>query len=126
MTMIFWRVGTGATAIVSRAVGARNVQEARRTTNQALTLAVFLGTVGTAAILTLAPLLAQLLNMSGTAADVATRYMRIESLGFLGAAVSFALASCLRGAGDTRTPMVILGGVNVVNVLATWLMARGL
>jgi Na+-driven multidrug efflux pump len=125
MTMIFWMVDTGATAIVARAVGAGNVNEAKRTTHQALTLAIVLGMSGTIAVGFAAPLLAALLNMRGTAAQVGVDFMRIETLGYAGAAISFAMTACMRGAGDTRTPMVIMGGVNIVNIALTWLLAHG-
>lgn len=125
VTMLFWMVDTGATAIVSRAIGSGNPAEARRTTNQALVMALLMGLAATVLVVCSAPGFAWLLNMRGEAAGIATTFMRIDALGYLGAAVSFALAACLRGAGDTRTPLMVLGGVNVINVLATWGLTLG-
>lgn len=125
MTMLFWMADTGATAIVARATGARNFNEARHATNQAFALAVAMGMAGTLFVLSTAPGFAVLLNMHGAANSISVRFMRIDALGLTGTAISLALAACLRGAGDTRTPLVVLGGVNVVNITLTWLLALG-
>jgi putative MATE family efflux protein len=125
MTMLFGLVGIGATAIVARAVGAKNPREALHATNQAMTLSVLLGLAGTFGVAAVAPLFAHLLNMRGHAADAAIHYLRVESLGLIGAAVSLSMAACLRGAGDARTPLKILGGVNVVNMALSWVLAFG-
>jgi putative MATE family efflux protein len=126
MTMLFWMVDTGAGAIVSRAIGAKRYDEARKTTNQALCLSIFMGLFGTAFVWTTAPVFTGLLNMKDDAARIAVEFMRIDSIGFLGTAVSFAMAACLRGAGDTRTPMVVFTIVNVINCACTWMLTFGI
>jgi putative MATE family efflux protein len=125
MTMLFWMADMGAAAIVARAVGAGDDLEARRATNQACLLAIALGAAGTLMVQLAAPGFARLLNMHGPAEAIAVGFMRIDSLGYTGASISFALAACLRGAGDTRTPLIVLGGVNVVNCVVTWLLTFG-
>lgn len=126
MGMIGWMVDTGATVIVARAVGAGNRDEARRATNQAFTLSLLLGAAGMVGIYFAAPTIARVMNLPAEAANIATSFLRIDTVGYLGGSISFAMAACLRGAGDTRTPMMILGGVNVVNVVFTWLFTFGL
>ncbi len=126
MTMLFGLVSIGATAIVARSIGAAQEDAARRTTNQSFVLAVIMGLAATSFVYLVAPLLADLQNMRGETASIAIWYMRIDGFGFAGAAISFALAACLRGAGDTRTPMYILGAVNVFNLGASWILTFGL
>lgn len=126
ITMLSALVSVGATAIVSRAIGAGNRAEADRTVRQTLLLAMALGVVGTAGIQFAAPMFARLLNMQGLASDIAVDYMRIDSLGYLASAVTLGLAACLRGAGDTRTPMFVLGAVNVLNFALSWVLTFGL
>lgn len=126
MTMLFWLVGVGATAIISRAVGSKDLSEARRTTNQAFVMAIVLGLLGSVFVYVAAPGFAALLNMQGAAATIAIDYMRIDALGMIGASISFVLAACLRGAGDTRTPLIILGGVNVFNLIVSRLLTFGI
>lgn len=125
MSMIAWMVDTGATVLVARSVGAGNYREAQRATNQAFLLALMLGSVGTAAVFGLAPGIARIMNLGPEGSRIASSFMRIDTVGYLGGAVALAMASCLRGAGDTRTPLVVLGGVNVVNMIFTWLLTFG-
>ncbi|HUN81048.1 MAG TPA: MATE family efflux transporter [Phycisphaerae bacterium] len=125
MSMIAWMVDTGATVLVARAVGGGNYREAQRATNQAFLLALMLGTIGTAAVFGCAPGIARIMNLGPEGSQIASSFMRIDTVGYLGNAVALAMASCLRGAGDTRTPMVVLGGVNVVNMIFTWLLTFG-
>lgn len=126
MTMLFAMVSIGATAIVSRAIGSGNDEEAGQATGQAFTLSVLVGAMGTVVIGLVAPAFAWLLNLRGESADIAVQYLRIDSTGYIGASVSFALAACLRGAGDTRTPLKVLGAVNVMNLVFSWILTFGI
>ncbi len=126
MTMMFALAGVGATAIVSRAIGSGDRAEARHTANQAFIMAIAIGLAGTGFVLAAAPGFAFLLNMRGEAATIAVDYLRIDAVGMVGASIAFVLAACLRGAGDMRTPLVILGGVNVVNLGLSWVLTFGL
>ncbi|MBE7508025.1 MAG: MATE family efflux transporter [Planctomycetia bacterium] len=125
MTMLFAMVSIGATAIVSRAIGARNDKEAAQATGQAFTLSLLVGAVGMLVIGLVAPGFARLLNLRGDSAAIAVQYLRIDSIGYIGASISFALAACLRGAGDTRTPLKVLGAVNVINLVFSWVLTFG-
>lgn len=126
MTMLFAMVSIGATAIVSRAIGAGNQREASHATNQAFVLAMLVGITGTVVISLIAPGFAYLLNLRGETAAIAVQYLRIDAIGYAGASMSFALAACLRGAGDTRTPLKILGAVNVMNFAFSWVLTFGI
>ena len=126
MTMLFAMVSIGATAIVSRAIGARRHDEAAHATGQAFTLSVLVGAAGTLAIWLIAPGFARLLNLRGDAAAIAIQYLRIDAIGYIGASIAFAMAACLRGAGDTRTPLKVLGAVNVMNLVFSWVLTFGI
>ncbi len=123
VAMLFALVGVGATAIVARAIGAGDHQEARRATNQAITLSLFMGLIATVGIPLAAPHLAGWLNPSPETHRDATRFMRIEAIAYLIESFTFVAAACLRGAGDTRTPMLVLGVVNLVNMTMSWFCA---
>ena len=123
VAMLFALVGVGATAIVARAIGAGNHDEARRATNQAITLSFFMGLIATVGIPLAAPHLAGWLSPSAETHRDATRFMRIEAIAYLIESFTFVAAACLRGAGDTRTPMLVLGVVNLVNMAASWFCA---
>ncbi len=112
-------VGTGTTAIVARLIGGRRPDEARRITNQSLSLAAALG-VGLALFLyAMAPSFATAQEMTGEAYEVTVDYLRTGVVGI--PLLSLALVGCaaLRGTGDMRTPMWIFVGVNLTNILAS-------
>lgn len=126
MTMLFAMVSVGATAIVSRAIGGRRGDEASQATNQAFVMSVVVGAAGTLLVWLIAPTFVSLLNLRGDAAALAVTYLRIDAVGYVGASMSFALAACLRGAGDTRTPLKVLGVVNVLNLILSWVLTFGI
>lgn len=123
ISMMFALVGTGATAIVARAIGAGRRDEAQRETNQAVLLGAMLGVAGFLLVRRLAWWVAGLLALSPETTAMAARYLLIDSIAYPIEAVTFVGAACLRGAGDTRTPMAVLGFVNIVNIAVSWLLA---
>ncbi|MFQ5491811.1 MAG: MATE family efflux transporter [Phycisphaerae bacterium] len=124
-SMLFALVGTGTTALVSRAAGTGDATAAQRITNQSMTLSVITGLVFSGALFALAPLFADLQNMTGATYDIAVQYMRLDATAMTFTSLTLVGAAALRGAGDTRTPMAILGGVNILNALASFALVFG-
>ena len=118
-------VSVGATALVARFVGARDLALANRAAGQAVLLACVLGAVGAAGALVGLPSLIDALRLTGGAARVC-----VEFLTPLAALLAFqitesACAACLAGAGDTRTGLKVLGLVAVLNVPLAWGLCFG-
>lgn len=126
ISLLFSLVGIGATAIVARNVGAGNRRDANVAANQAVVLSVMLGAFATAAIFFITPGLVRLLDLSADARPVAVQFIRVDVAGYVAESLTFIGAACLRGAGNTRTPMKLIGAVNIVNALTTWLFTRGI
>jgi MATE family, multidrug efflux pump len=64
----------------------------------------------------------------GAGPDVLPRgvtFLRIAATTFAPAALLFIGMAALRGAGDTRTPLYVMLGVNVVNIAFSWLLVNG-
>ncbi len=112
-------VGTGAAALVARHCGGGDWDEARRVTARSLALATGLGLIILVTLWTAAPRFAALLGMTGTAAAITIEYLRYDACGQLFACQTLIAAACLRGAGDMRTPLFVLGLTNVVNVVVS-------
>jgi multidrug resistance protein, MATE family len=125
-TLMFGLVGIGTTAIVARAWGAGRRSQANRVANQSLTLAAGIGVLFLLFMMPAAPLLASLLNMEGLAAEITTRYLRIDAVGLVFTSVTVAAAAALRGTGDMRTPMFVLGFVNLLNVVCSLALVYGI
>jgi putative MATE family efflux protein len=119
MAMLFMLVGTGTTALVARAIGAGEPRSANEVANQSFTLASINGLIGAAAIYALAPAFAVWQNMQGEAYDIVVTYLRIDAIGNAFTSMTLVSAAALRGVGDTRTPMKIMGLVNVVNMFVS-------
>ncbi|HMQ29558.1 MAG TPA: MATE family efflux transporter [Chloroflexaceae bacterium] len=126
MMVLFMAVGVGATALVARAVGARDEEALRRILRQAFLLAALVGVLATALGLLLAePFLALIAAPPETRATAAA-YIHINAAAYLPAVFLLVGTACLRGAGDTRTPLLVMLAVNLVNVGVTLLLVNGL
>ncbi|MGI6359024.1 MAG: MATE family efflux transporter [Bacillota bacterium] len=123
---IFSAIGTGATVLIARSVGANNPQAAHRTAKQALFLAV--GLVLTLAVAIWAnagSLLRMLFNPDASLLDSSHRFLRLAIWGAPFMAVMQVVGAILRGAGNTKTPMQVAFAVNVVNVILNYVFIYG-
>ena len=123
---LFAAVGVGATAVIARHIGAGQPEEANRVARQAMLLALGLGL----AVAVLGTLLAgPILAVFGAAPEVAAegaRWLRVVAPSFAGLGVLLVGTAALRGGGDTRTPLLVMVLVNLVNVVIAWSLTRGL
>jgi putative MATE family efflux protein len=116
-------VATGVMALVSRAVGARDPDLARRGLGQGLWLGIAAGTLSLLALSIGIPALIRGVGLSPEAARHAETYLRILALSGPLSGAMFAINAALRGAGDTRTPFLAMLVVNGVNMAASWWLA---
>ena len=124
-SLIFGLVGTGTTALVSRAVGGSDLELANRVMNRSLTLATVVGCLYCGVIFIAAPIVAGLLNLSAEAAGIAIHYVRVDGVGNIFTSISFVGAAALRGAGDMRSPMLVFGVVNILNITVSAALTFG-
>lgn len=111
-------VGMGATAIVSRMTGARKFGDANYAANQAAMLGLFAGILSALLMYATADfLVSEVLNLSDFAREVALRYMYTGCWVAIFSGVVFAINAALRGAGDTRTPFIIMLVVDGLNIV---------
>lgn len=124
--VVFNFLAYGTTPRVARAVGRGDTEEAGRVVMQALTLAVVAGVVATGLLLALANPVLGLMGASGELREPALGYLRIRALA--GPAVLLIMAGhgVFRGFQDTRTPLKITLGLNVVNLVLDPLFIFGL
>jgi MATE family multidrug resistance protein len=113
--VIFNFLAYGTTPRVGRAVGNDDWEEAGRVVMRALTLAIGAGIVALIALQALARPILSLMGASEELMAPALAYLRIRALA--GPAVLLITAShgAFRGYQDTRTPMIVTLGFNVVN-----------
>jgi MATE family, multidrug efflux pump len=116
----------GTTAQVARLHGAGEERRAGQLAAQALWLALAIGVAIALICILLAGPVIELLGGTGDAGSLAQRYLRISALGLPLALAALAGQGHLRGAGDLRTPLVIVALAQVANVLLEVLLVYGL
>jgi len=104
-------LGTAATALVSRAFGAQNAPEYKMAAKQSLAVSILAGFLFMGICLAVAsPASRQLLpETEVAAAGLMAEFFKIYAVGLPAIFVVQCLAGALRGAGDTKSPMMISG-----------------
>jgi putative MATE family efflux protein len=119
-------VSVGATALVARLFGANNRENAELVCQQAVAMALIVGTLTATIGSGAAPWIIKVMNLRGLSASAGVQFLRIVlAITPLLACTTVGIA-CLRGAGDTRTGMWVMILVNLVNVSLCWSLVRGL
>jgi putative MATE family efflux protein len=118
-------VGTGSTAMISRAKGARHRRMANSVTGQSVSSAILIGVlVGAMLFLGATPIIA-MTQLQGSAHGFAYSYLRMLSVSLPFTMVMFIAGSCQRGGGDTITPAVVMIIVDIINAFFSWALCRG-
>ncbi|NLY29860.1 MAG: MATE family efflux transporter [Firmicutes bacterium] len=127
---IFAAVLIGTTALVARSTGANDKKTANEAMRQALVLVfligvplLFLGTLYAERCVTFMMVMQE--SPDPAVIEAGTIYLRITIPFLLFALLMMTINSCLRGAGDTRTPMVITGVSNVINIVGNYILIYG-
>lgn len=125
LTTALVAVSMGTTVLIARFTGAQEPGKANAILKQSLLLAVVAGLV-------LAPIgflshgLMTLLGLTSTAVQEGATYLSITLFCSIFFVMMFVAGAALRGAGDTRTPMLVTAFINVINaVLAVELVFGG-
>ena len=125
VTVTMMAVGTGTVAVVARSVGAGIVDEANQALAQSIATASILGILVAIPVIFWAEPFVRLFGVAPEVTAEASVYVRAVMLSIAPGSVLFVIGSGLRGAGDTRTPLVIGLIVNAVNVFANWVLIFG-
>ncbi|HFD39231.1 MAG TPA: MATE family efflux transporter [Anaerolineae bacterium] len=122
---LFGAIATGATALIARFIGARDPEQADEVLRQAMLLGVLVGIAATVLGLTLTEPAIRLLGAQGEVIALGTAYLRIVAGIFFFSTLMFIGNASLRGAGDTRTPLLVMLVVNTCNVAVAWTLVNG-
>jgi len=123
--VLFAAVGVGTTALVARHIGAGEQKKANLITSQSILMAVGVGVVSSVGTLVLAGPALKLLGAAPDVQALGMVYLRIVALTMLLMTVLFVGNAALRGAGDTRTPMLVMSGINLINVVVAYSLING-
>ncbi len=118
-------LSTGTVAVVARAMGARDFETASRAMGQSLLLSILLGGVSAWVGWFVSPTLLRWMGASSAVLEQGGLYLRIMFAGSFTAYALFVCNAAFQGAGDANTPMYLMAGANVVNIIADPLLIFG-
>ena len=122
----FIALSLAATSIVSRGWGENAYETARKHAGCAMTIGFAMSVVMLAAGWPFARQIVVLFGASEQVAPVGGDYLRILLFSCLGGLPMMVSNGMLRGIGDTFRPMLITGMMNVVNIVASIMLAFGI
>ena len=114
--------GVGFLALIAKACGAGNREEASGASAQAVVVTVVTGVLFTLLTLGLSGLIPRWMQVKEAILPMATRYFFILYVPMLPRAATIIFGTLLRAAGDTRTPMKVGVAVNLINVVGNFLL----
>ena len=123
---VFIAMNTGVTAMVARAKGVGDKEQANLVVRQGL-MFTFLSTIliSVLGILFARPMVIFMGGEEDQVIEWAVIYLRIQLAGFLTMALTSTITASLRGVGDSRTSMIYNLIANAVNVVFNWLLIYG-
>ena len=119
----FAGLGVGGQAIIARSMGSGERHDAHAALGQSVTLGVLWGAVVGVCMAALAHPLAMVAGLSPEAERHCTVYVTTLAWSMPFCGLMNIGTMCLHGAGETAKPSWISIGVNVVNLVSTWLLS---
>ena len=128
MQTVFSGLSIGTTVVIARVTGEGNKEEAKRALIQSGYMAILVGVLLAAAGRVFSFHILKLF-FGGTEPEVfkaGISYFNIVLFNLPFLVLDIIVSGAMRGAGDTKTPMVITGGVNILNILLNTVLIFGI
>ncbi len=122
---IFSAVNVGATTLVAWRIGAGRIKEAKEVTRQVIVVNMFLGLAVSFLGYIAAPKIIRFMGANADTYADALVYFQIVAGGLFFQAVTLGVTACLRGAGETKIPMLYNVGSNIVDLCANYVLIYG-
>lgn len=126
VSSFFTAVATGSTALVARYTGSKDRKRASETLQQSMLLGLIIGLVATLVGVPLAGQAMVWLQAGAEVRPLGATYLQIASFSYALIAMMAIGNGALRGAGDTKTPLLIMGTVNILNIAVTYILLHGM
>ncbi len=121
----FMALNVGTTAIVARSIGAGDVEQARQAARQTLVLTIIMGLGMAAGLYLSAGWVIRAMRAGPDVLPLGVTFMRFIAASMIFSTFSMSLSAVLRGAGDTRTPMMVNVAANLVVIILDALLIYG-
>ena len=124
--MTFGCIDKGTMALVARAAGAGDKDEASRAVAQSIMLSFIIGTLLALGIFIGAPHFLTWMKAEPEVVAMGTPYLTIVGLASIPRLFFAVVATSLRATGDTKTPMWISLGMNIISILLNFPLIYGI
>lgn len=124
--LMFMITSTGTLALVARARGRGDTEEANTIVGRSMALAVTMGLLFALIMIPCAPWFVAITGLSPEASRIAVRFIQLDAIGEIFTAITLCGSAAFRGCGTMRVPMWILAAVSVLNVMASYSLVHGL
>lgn len=115
-------IGVGFLAFISKAHGAKEYDQARRASAQAVLTVLIVGLFFTALTLSLSPFVPVWMQVDEEIRSLCARYFFILYVPMLARTATIIFGTILRASGDTKTPMIVGIWVNLINVILNFFL----
>ncbi|KAB3529168.1 MATE family efflux transporter [Alkaliphilus serpentinus] len=122
---VFQALNIGGIAVVSRAIGSKNYEEANSATRHLIIVTAVLSVILVTPAILLAEDIYKFMGADSQVIATGLNYFRIALFGIIIQNLALSIAAILMGCGDTRTPMMINVASNIVNVIMNYLLIFG-
>lgn len=125
LQVLFMGLAVGNTALVARAIGAKDKEDAERIAKQSLLITVVMSVaIGLVGFIFSEPIIS-VMGATGDVTAIGANFLRVVSTFSVAIGVMLIGGGTLRGSGDTRSPMVITGLINIINIVLDYLLIFG-
>lgn len=123
----FAAIDLGTTVVVAFSLAKRNGKRARAATRQSLALMTVLSLLLVFAIELWGHLIIDLIagGAEPKVKELALSYLQVSAWSYPAAAIALIGSGALRGAGNTKIPMLINGGMNILNIVISSVLIYG-
>lgn len=114
---VFIGFSVGANVIVARHIGEKDDEATSKTVHTSVTISLIFGFIGSIIGLVISKPVLSLMGNEGNLLKLSTTYTRIYFLGVPFLSLTNYLIAIFRAKGDTKTPLYVLTGTGLLNVL---------
>ncbi|MDH7603134.1 MAG: MATE family efflux transporter [Armatimonadota bacterium] len=118
-------LSAGTSALVARFLGAQKYDDADRVVGQTIVLSVIAGVITALPFIVFAVPIVSIIGARGEAGRLAADYTALIAWFSVPMFLMVNITAALRAAGDMRGPLVVNGGVILINIFLDWLLILG-
>lgn len=122
---VFAAVNVGTTTLVAWNIGACDFKKATSVVRQVLVVNLILGLIMSIIGVVFSKYIVTFMGANADTYKNATIYFQIVASGLVFQAITMAITASLRGAGETKLPMLYNIGANLLNVLGNYVLIYG-